>query len=84
MTNPELYEHVADDLAKFWHRDEALLDRNPAAWAHARVIDDWLVDHRDDFAIGEIVYQRGCNALLAIYHVGPRIKKPITKQEPTP
>ncbi len=79
MTKAQLYAELADDLAQFWHRDEALLERNPEAWEQAVVIDNWLCQHRDNPRVGLEQYNRNCQRLLDIYHVGP---KPHPKEAP--
>ena len=70
MTKKELYVELAADLSQFWHRDAALLEHNPDAWALAWSIDHWLFAHRENPQVGREQYQRNCASLRDCYHVG--------------
>ena len=73
MTKTDLYTALADDLAEFWHRDAALLERNPEAWEEGRIIDEWLVTYRDSPKVQEPQYKRNCDRLRDTCHKGPKL-----------
>ena len=80
-TKADLYGALADDLAEFWHRDAALLERNPEAWEEGRVIDEWLCKYKEDDRVKLDQYKRNCDRLLKLYHIGPRIKDESLRKE---
>jgi len=72
VTKRDLYEAMATQLAPLWERDLQLCEAEEAsgvvgAWTQARVLDDWLVQYREDDRVSVGQYARNCERFIALY-----------------
>lgn len=64
-TKENAYAHLVEAIKDC--DDEALLRKRPDQWRHVRRVDDFLVKHREDEAIPDTVYEKGCQTIIDYY-----------------
>lgn len=63
----DLYALIATSLADRWQQDALMGEHDPETWAKARVLDDWLVNNRENDTISLGEYRMKCMQLRDLY-----------------